>query len=84
MNRQQESIINSDLARRNHERIMGALVDAPKRMALAAEMGIDEGQLSKLIRGDLRRLCELTSLLGLEIFPADYVTSIERVLKERL
>lgn len=54
------------------------------RAALADEIGISEGQLSKLLNGELRRLCQILEALGIEVVPTDYLTSIERVLKERL
>lgn len=66
------------------ERITGALTNAGKRSALATELGVSEGQLSKMLGGEIRRFCALTEILGLTIIPADYVTSMERVLQEKL
>jgi len=40
--------------------------------------------LSKLLNGDLRRICQITSTLGLEIVPTDYIDALELALKEKL
>ena len=69
---------------RSMDRIRAALASGEKRAALADEIGISEGQLSKLLNGELRRLCQILEALGIEVVPTDYLTSIERVLKERL
>jgi hypothetical protein len=57
---------------------------AEKRAVLAQEMQLDEGQLTKMIRGELWRLCQLASLLGLEIHNEEYVKNLRGVLKETL
>ncbi len=72
------------IAERSLDRVRSALASGEKRAALAMEIGISEGQLSKLINGDLTRLCEIAAALGLEIVPTDYIASIERILKEKL
>lgn len=69
---------------RSLDRLRAALAQGGKRTALADEIGISEGQLSKLLSGDLRRFCQIAGALGLEVYPADYVRSLERILKERL
>ena len=69
---------------RSLDRIRAALAQGEKRTALANEVGISDGQLSKLLSGDLRRFCQIAALLGLEVVPTDYLAAIERVLKERL
>lgn len=71
-------------ADRSLERIQAALASGHKRMAMANEVGVSEGQLSKLINGDLKRFCQIAASLGLEVIATDYLHSIERVLKERL
>jgi len=66
------------------ERIRAALAQGEKRAAMAVEAGVSEGQLSKLLSGDLRRFCQIAASLGLEVYPTDYMAALERVLKERL
>lgn len=66
------------------DRITGALSSAGKRAALAADVGITDGQLSKLLNGDLRRFCQILSILGLEVHRAGYVRSLEDVLRDKL
>ena len=66
------------------DRIRSALASGAKRAAIAHEIVISEGQLSKLINGDLKRFCQIAASLGLEVIATDYLHSIERVLKERL
>jgi hypothetical protein len=73
-----------EIASKSLERIQGALANGGKRLAIANEVGISEGQLSKLISGDLRRFCQIAAVLGLEVISTDYVRSVERILKERL
>jgi len=77
-------ILEQEPAERSLARIKAALAQGDKRMALADDVGVSEGQLSKLLGGDLRRLCQITEALGLEIFPTEYVESLQRVLKEKL
>lgn len=69
---------------RSLERLRAALAQGHKRAALASEVGISDGQLSKLLAGDMRRFCQIAAALGLEIFPTEYVQSLEHILKERL
>lgn len=69
---------------RSLERIRAALASGEKRTALANEVGISEGQLSKLLNGEIMRFCQIAAALGLEIVPSDYISAMERVLKERL
>jgi len=71
-------------ADRSHTRIKDALMTAEKRAVLAQEMDLDEGQLTKMIRGELWRLCQLASLLGLEIHSEKYIKGLRDVLKEEL
>lgn len=71
-------------AERSHTRVKDALMTADKRAVLAQEMDLDEGQLTKMIRGELWRLCQLVSLLGLEIHHEKYVQGLRDVLKEEL
>lgn len=66
------------------ERIRDALAVSGKRAALADEIGVSEGQLSKMLSGELAKFCHLLDLLGLETQKKDYVRALETVLKERL
>ena len=69
---------------KNRQRIESALLEAGKRTALASEMGISEGQLSKMINGRINQWCKLLELLGLEIREVAYIKGLERLLKEIL
>jgi hypothetical protein len=77
-------MLEQEASERSLARIKAALAQGDKRAALADEVGVSDGQLSKLLGGDLRRLCQITQALGLEIFPTEYVDSLQRVLKEKL
>lgn len=68
----------------NKKRIENALSNAGKREALAAQVGVNPGQLSKLINGELNRFCLILESLRLEIYPQGYVESLERILREKL
>ena len=76
--------MEQDPSARSLERIRAALAAGEKRAAIAAEVGVSEGQLSKLLNGDLRRFCQTLECLGLEVYPSEYIGALERVLKERL
>ena len=76
--------MQADAAMRSMDRLRAALAAGQKRAAIADDIGISEGQLSKLLNGDLRRFCQISATLGLEVYPTDYVASLERILKERL
>lgn len=69
---------------KNQRAIEDALASAGKRAALAAQVGISEGQLSKMVNGELHRFFQILSALGLEIYPAGHVEALERVLKAKL
>ena len=71
------------LSRANAARIEDALVGV-KRAALAEDIGVSEGQLSKLLNGELKRFARICGRLGLAVVPEDYLRALERVLKERL
>ena len=66
------------------DRVQSAIANAGKRAALAESLGVSEGQLSKIVSGELRRFCTLVELLGLEIYPADYVDALRKIVKEEL
>lgn len=82
MPKEQET--NGNAWQASHQRIMDAVSVAGKRAALAHEVGISEGQLSKYLSGDFLNLCKALDALGLEIYPIGYVTAFERILKEKL
>lgn len=69
---------------KNQQAIEDALASAGKRAALAAQAGVSEGQLSKMLNGELRRFCQILAILGLEIYPAGHVDALEKVLKAKL
>lgn len=71
-------------AAKSLERFRSALAAGEKRAAIAADIGVSEGQLSKLLSGDIRRFCQIAACLGLEVVKTDYVDALERILRERL
>lgn len=66
------------------DRIQAALANAGKRAALATELGISEGQLSKMLNGEVRRFCALLALLDLEIHPTGYVDALRTIVREEI
>lgn len=68
----------------NRKTIEDALSTAGKRAALAATIGISEGQLSKILNGEMHRFCQILGQLGLTIHHNDYLIAVERVLQEKL
>lgn len=75
---------NDNLYERNRKTIEDALSTAGKRAALAATIGVSEGQLSKLLGGEIHRFCQILEQLNLAIHHSDYMHSLERVLQEKL
>jgi hypothetical protein len=73
-----------NLYEHNRKTIEDALSTAPKRAALASSVGVSEGQLSKLLNGEIHRFCQILEQLGLQINHGDYMLSLERVLQEKL
>jgi hypothetical protein len=69
---------------RSLDRIQAALASAGKRAALAHELGISEGQLSKMLTGELRRFAALLDLLGLEAYPQQYVDALRSIIREEI
>ena len=76
--------MDSERTGKTKQVIESALLSAGKRAALASELGISEGQLSKMLNGNINQWCKIMSALDLEVHPSSYVSSIERILKEKL
>lgn len=64
------------------QRIQNALVVAGKRAALADQVGVSEGQLSKLLNGELTAFCRILEALGLEVYQTKYVESLHILYDE--
>ena len=75
---------NLNIEEENKARIENALATAGKRVALVNEINVSEGQLSKMINGEVGRFCHLLGVMNLEIWPVGYVEGLERVLREKL
>jgi len=71
------------IASDNRKRIEDALVGV-KREALADEVHVSPGQLSKLLNGEIARFCDVCGLIGLTIVPVSYIEGMEAVLREKL
>ena len=54
------------------------------RKNLAGEVGISDGQLSKLVSGSLREYCKILEALGLEVVTEDYLRALKTVAKEEI
>ena len=75
---------SSPLYAANRKAIEDALSTAGKRSALATDIGVSEGQLSKLLNGEIHKFCQILDRLNLAIHPNDYMNAVERVLQEKL
>lgn len=71
-------------AETSRETIVNALVVAGKRAALAERVKISDGQLSKLLNGELDTYCRILEALGLEVVRTRYLESIEQIAAEHL
>ncbi|MEC4683386.1 MAG: hypothetical protein VST70_06890 [Nitrospirota bacterium] len=60
------------------------LVQAGPRKNLAREVGVSDGQLSKLLNGQLREYCRILEALGLEIVTEDYLKALKTVLQKEI
>jgi hypothetical protein len=58
---------------KNRQAILDALACGSKRTALALEVGVSEGQLSKLLSGELLRFAHICAALGLRIYSAELI-----------
>ncbi|MDE2104088.1 MAG: hypothetical protein KGL39_43020 [Patescibacteria group bacterium] len=74
----------SERAHRSHEALSNALALAGKRAALAEQVGVSEGQLSKLLNGELATFCRILDALGLEIRSTSYIDALQRIAAEHL
>ncbi|AFS52937.1 hypothetical protein [Leptospirillum ferriphilum] len=72
------------LYNRNLSLIEDRLTQAGPRKNLAKEVGVSDGQLSKLLNGSLREYCRILAALGIECVTEDYLKSLKTVLQEEL
>ena len=79
-----EKIGMSGLYTKNRKSIEDALALNGKRSALAMSIGVSDGQLSKLLNGEIHRFCQILEQLDLVVMRHDYIDAIERVLQEKL
>lgn len=71
-------------AQKSRETIANALAVAGKRAVLAEQVGVSEGQISKLLNGELATYCRILEALGLEVVRTRYIESIEQIAAEHL
>lgn len=71
-------------AQKSRDTIANALAVAGKRAALAEQVGVSEGQISKLLNGELATYCRILEALGLEVVRTRYLESIEQIAAEHL
>jgi hypothetical protein len=64
--------------------VLDALLRAGKRYTVAEKVGVSEGELSKIVNGELEACLRLLAVLDLEVRPKGYVQALERLLKEKL
>jgi hypothetical protein len=67
-----------------HDRIQDRLAQAGPRKNLALDLGVTDGQLSKLINGELLRVSQLLAALGLSVHEDDYVGHLRALLREEM
>lgn len=72
------------LYERNMSIVEDRLVLYGPRKNLAAQVGISDGQLSKLLNGSLREYCRILDALGLEIVQEDYVKALKIILQKEI
>lgn len=71
-------------AQKSRDTIANALAVAGKRAVLAEQVGVSEGQISKLLNGELATYCRILEALGLEVVRTRYLESIEQIAAEHL
>ena len=77
--------MNSEpLYQKNLELIEDRLVQYGPRKNLAREVGVSDGQLSKLLNGSLREYCRIMEALGLEIVSEEYLKALKTVLQKEI
>lgn len=77
-------MIEETLYRKNLELIEDRLTQYGPRKNLALEVGVSDGQLSKLLNGQLREYSRILAALSLEIIPAEYVKALKTIAKEEI
>ena len=75
---------NDPLYQKNLELIEDRLVQYGPRKNLAREVGVSDGQLSKLLNGQLREYARILAALDLELVPKDYLKALKTVLQEEI
>lgn len=77
-------MIDDALYHKNLELIEDRLTQFGPRKNLALEVGVSDGQLSKLLNGQLREYSRILAALGLEIMPVEYVKALKTIAKEEI
>ena len=72
------------LYQKNLELIEDRLVQYGPRKNLAREVGVSDGQLSKLLNGQLREVARVLAALDLELVPKDYLKALKTVLQKEI
>ncbi len=69
---------------RNLSLIEDRLTQTGPRKNLAHEVGVSDGQLSKLLNGSLREYCRILASLGIECVSEDYLKALKTIAKEEI
>ena len=76
--------MNDALYKKNLDLIEDRLTQYGPRKNLALEVGISDGQLSKLLNGQLREYSRILAALGLELSSAEYLQSLKILIKQEM
>jgi len=76
--------VNDALYKKNLALIEDRLTQYGPRKNLALEVGISDGQLSKLLNGQLREYSRILAALGLELSSAEYLQSLKILIKQEM
>ena len=76
--------MNDALYKKNLALIEDRLTQYGPRKNLALEVGISDGQLSKLLNGQLREYSRILAALGLELSSAEYLQSLKILIKQEM
>lgn len=72
------------LYQRNLELIEDRLVQYGPRKNLAREVGVSDGQLSKLLNGQMREYARILAALELELVPREDLKALKTILKAEI
>lgn len=76
--------MNDALYKKNLALIEDRLTQYGPRKNLALEVGVSDGQLSKLLNGQLREYSRILAALGLELSSTEYLQSLKILIKQEM